>query len=63
VAKEALASGHRSYPGIKRALDLRTVAREAAAPQLKQSGDEIRQLSEYSAFFDHNTHHSPETDA
>lgn len=63
VAQEALASGYHSYSGIKRSLDLRAAAREAAAPQLKQSGEEIREISEYSAFFDKNTSKPMETDA
>lgn len=62
VAQESLASGHHSYSGIKRALDQRAAARQAAAPQLKQSGEGIREISEYQSFFDDNTRNPMETD-
>ena len=63
VAQEALVSGHHSYPSIKRALEQRTAARQEAAPQLKQSGDEIRDIAEYQDFFDTNTRNHMETEA
>lgn len=61
VAKEALASGHHTYSSIKRSLEQRTANQQTAAPQLKQSGEEIRDISEYEEFFENHTNNHRET--
>lgn len=55
VAQEALASGHHTYSSIKRSLEQRTANRPTATPALKQSGEEIRDISEYEEFFENHT--------
>ena len=52
VCEAALAADCRSYRAVKRALERRSDARAAAAPQLTQASPEIRAIEDYQRFFD-----------
>ena len=52
VCEAALAADCRSYRAVRRALERRSNARAAAAPQLTQASPEIRAIEDYQRFFD-----------
>jgi transposase len=52
VCEAALAANCRSYRAVRRALERRSNARAAPAPQLTQASPEIRAIEDYQRFFD-----------